>query len=220
MALELISFKLCPFVQRSVITLLYKKVEFEITHIDLSNPPEWFKKISPFGKVPILRVDNENVIFESAVINEYLDETTPGRLLPEDALLRALDRSWIDFGSACVMDVSGIMHADNQEKYDKKYAALKNKLGWLENILTKAPYFNGEEISLVDFAYAPLFMRMDLIGLKQEMLYDSGCNKVATWSETLLSLDCVKKSVVDDFEELLMKMIQTHGAYTAQKLKL
>jgi len=69
---ELISFELCPFVQRSVITLLQKGVDFKINYIDIHDPPEWFQQISPLGKVPVMRVDN-TVLFESAVINEYLD---------------------------------------------------------------------------------------------------------------------------------------------------
>ena len=220
MSLELISFKLCPFVQRSVITLLYKSVDFKLTHIDLSNPPDWFKNISPFGKVPVLRVDDQTTIFESAVINEYLDETTEGRLLPEDPLLRALDRSWIDFGSVAVLDLSGVMHADTKEKYEQAYAQLKNKLTWLNDILTRQPYFNGAEISLVDFAYAPLFMRMDLIGLKREMLDACGCGKVAAWAELLLEMDCVKKSTVPEFKELLFNMIRNKGTYAATQLTL
>ncbi|MGC9457270.1 MAG: glutathione S-transferase family protein, partial [Halothiobacillaceae bacterium] len=83
MKLELISFKLCPFVQRSVITLLHKDQPFETTFINLMDPPDWFSEISPLGKVPLLRVD-DTVLFESAVINEFIDEVTPDRLMPED----------------------------------------------------------------------------------------------------------------------------------------
>ena len=85
---KLISFKLCPFVQRSIITLLEKGVGYEIEHIDLSNKPQWFLDISPFGKVPVLVVDDDVVLFESAVINEFLDETAPGRRLHPDDPLR------------------------------------------------------------------------------------------------------------------------------------
>ena len=99
MDLHLISFETCPFVQRSVITLLYKDAPFRITHIDLADPPEWFLEISPFGKVPVLVVDEKTVIFESAVINELANDVTPGNLMPEDPLRRALNRSWIEFAS-------------------------------------------------------------------------------------------------------------------------
>ncbi len=81
MAYQLISFVLCPFVQRSVITLKEKQVPFDITYVDLQNLPDWFNAISPMGKVPVLRVDEKRVLFESAVINEYLDETNPPPLV-------------------------------------------------------------------------------------------------------------------------------------------
>ncbi len=86
MDFELISFKLCPFVQRAAIILLFKKIPFRTSYIDLANPPDWFRAISPFGKVPVLRLDETTVLFESSVINEYLDEVTPGGLLPVDPL--------------------------------------------------------------------------------------------------------------------------------------
>ena len=69
MNIELISFDLCPFVQRSVITLLEKDIPFKRTNIDLANKPDWFLQISPLGKVPVLKIDG-NILFESAVINE------------------------------------------------------------------------------------------------------------------------------------------------------
>ncbi|MDH4275939.1 MAG: glutathione S-transferase family protein, partial [Gammaproteobacteria bacterium] len=98
---ELISFDLCPFVQRSVITMLEKNVAYKITYIDLANPPDWFLKISPFGKVPALRV-GDKTLFESAVINEYLDDITPPSMHPQDPLQRALNRAWIEFGSELI----------------------------------------------------------------------------------------------------------------------
>lgn len=67
-AIELISFKTCPFVQRSVITLKEKGIDFKTTYIDLAEKPAWFLAISPLGKVPVLKIGDE-VLFESAVIN-------------------------------------------------------------------------------------------------------------------------------------------------------
>ena len=53
-----ISHKLCPYVQRAVIALNEKGVPFERIDIDLANKPDWFLKISPLGKVPVLLVDD------------------------------------------------------------------------------------------------------------------------------------------------------------------
>src|ERR1700758_1695749 len=86
--LKLISHKLCPYVQRAGIALTEKGVPFERIDIDLANKPDWFLKISPLGKTPVLVV-GENAIFESAVILEYLEETQAHPLHPSDALRRA-----------------------------------------------------------------------------------------------------------------------------------
>ena len=96
MDLELISFKVCPYVQRSVITLNHKNCDYKITFIDIMNPPDWFLKLSPLGKIPILKVNGKEVLFESAVINEYIDDVTPGTLKPDDPLTLAKNRAWIE----------------------------------------------------------------------------------------------------------------------------
>src|SRR6202012_4287840 len=109
-ALKLISHKLCPYVQRAVIALAEKGVPFERIDIDLANKPDWFLKISPLGKTPVLVV-GDHAIFESAVILEYLEETQAHPLHPADALRRAEHRSWIEFGSAVLNDIPGLSSA-------------------------------------------------------------------------------------------------------------
>src|SRR5580704_17209274 len=96
--LTLISHKLCPYVQRAVIALSEKDVPFERIDIDLSNKPDWFLKISPLGKTPVLLV-GDHAIFDSALILEYLEETQIKPLHPGNALRRAEHRGWIEFGS-------------------------------------------------------------------------------------------------------------------------
>src|ERR1700716_4669276 len=93
--LKLISHKLCPYVQRAVIALTEKGVAFERIDIDLANKPDWFLKISPLGKTPVLQV-SDTAIFESAVILEYLEETQPKPLHPGEPLKGAEHRAWIE----------------------------------------------------------------------------------------------------------------------------
>lgn len=105
-SLELISFKLCPFVQRAVIVLKEKNIDFTLTYIDVYHPPEWFKAISPFGKVPLLKV-NDAVLFESAVIMEYLDEAYPPQLHPDDLIAKAQQRGWMEMSSELLAAING-----------------------------------------------------------------------------------------------------------------
>ena len=62
----LVSFKTCPWVQRSAIVLREKNTEFELRHIESDNRPEWFLAISPHKKVPVLRIDDTVSLFEFA----------------------------------------------------------------------------------------------------------------------------------------------------------
>ena len=218
--LELISFKICPFVQRAVIMLLYTKTPYRITYIDISSPPDWFKEISPFGKVPVLKVNDKHVIFESAVIDEYLNEVHCKGLLPEDPLQRAIDRSWIDFGSGLLLDFSGLIHAKTAEKYQQQLDLVKKEISWLEKKLGEGPFFNGEKCSLVDIAYAPLFMRTDLLNLNEQLFPAGQYPRVSAWCKKLLAIEVLSKSVVSDFKEILFNNIKTKAPYAAEKLGL
>ena len=218
MHLELISFKLCPFVQRSVITLLHKNTPYDITYIELAEPPAWFLEISPFGRVPALRVDGDTVLFESAIINEFIDDVTPGALNPEDPLLRAQNRGWIQFGEQCIGDQYQLTTAKDEETWDEVYDRAHRNLAKVEAILGDGPYFNGAKLSLVDAAYAPLFMRYALLREHADLMPAEDFPRLRAWSDTLLALPEVQKSVVDDFPELLTAYLREHGAYAARIL--
>lgn len=212
MSLELISFKLCPFVQRSVITLLHKSVEHDITYIDLGNPPEWFQSISPLGKVPVLKV-GDDVLFESAVINEYIDETTGTPLMPADPLTRAKNRAWIEFTSNLLMAQFQLVMAKDKEQFLAKKQQLLNDLNRLEQQLGDGPYFNGEGFSLVDTAVAPFFTRFSLINSITPLVEDGQLPKLMKLGNHLMSLPEVKHSVVEEFDGMFMKMISAQGSY-------
>src|SRR5579883_3415353 len=101
--LQLISFELCPFVERSRIVLTEKGLAHDVTFIDLKAKPDWFLAISPMGKVPELRIDDRPV-FESLVINELVEELYPSpALMPSDPLTRAEARAWMIFAGDQLM---------------------------------------------------------------------------------------------------------------------
>ncbi len=72
--------------QRAAIVLNHKNTNYKITYVDLEKPPEWFNEISPLKKVPLLKIGENDVLFESAVICEYIDDVTPNSIRPENAL--------------------------------------------------------------------------------------------------------------------------------------
>ena len=212
MRLELVSFKLCPFVQRSVITLLEKGRDFQITYINLDAPPQWFKDISPLSKVPVLQV-GEEVLFESAVINEYIDEITPPSLHPADPLTKAKNRAWIEFGSELLMTQFRFITAQDKNSHETNLKELQEKLQRLETVLSGGSFFNGEQFSLVDTAYAPLLMRLALLKQWTKIEFYDNLPKIQRWSDALLAKESVKNSVVSDFADLFQMRLKNADSY-------
>jgi len=212
MKLELVSFDLCPYVQRSVITLKYKKAPFTITFIDLESPPSWFEEISPLGKVPVLKVDDKTVLFESAVINEFIDETIGTPLHPRDPLERAFARAWIEYGSELFMTSYHLLTERDSTKLGAKKKELFDDLARLEPVLRQGPYFRGSEFSLVDAAYAPLFVRLLL---SEKISNDAAWNripKVRAWADALIREPAVRDSVVPGFTEKYIAYCREAGS--------
>jgi len=109
---HIVGHQLCPYVQRVVILMLEKQIAYSRTNIDLYNKPDWLFAISPTGKVPILLVDENKVIFESNVICEYLDEVSINPLYPSDKFDKANHRSWFSFGTEILDLIAKIIYQD------------------------------------------------------------------------------------------------------------
>jgi len=213
--MELVSFKLCPFVQRAVIVLKRKKVDFKITYIDLSNPPEWFESISPLGKVPVLKVGKE-VLFESAVIQEYVDEVTPPSLHPEDPLIKAKNRAWMVFWDDLNMLMFKMAHAQSEQAFNELQETLIGKLKQLEGVHSGKAFFNGNTFNLIDAAFAPFFMRLELMAKASGLDFLSDVPKMQKWSDALLSESCVTSSVVKELPQMYLGMIKNvNNSYLA-----
>src|ERR1700709_1559207 len=126
--LNRISHKLGPYVQRAVIALTEKGVAFERVDIDLANKPDWFLKISPLGKVPVLTVGTDSgevTLFESKVICEYIEDTQDGaKLHPQDPLRRAQHRAWMEFGSTILSELWGLETTGDPAIFETKRKAV------------------------------------------------------------------------------------------------
>lgn len=216
---RLISFKLCPFVQRSIITLNEKGVPFDIEYIDLKAKPDWFLKLSPLGKVPVLQV-GDTVLFESAVINEYLDEVTEGSMIPSDPLQHAHARAWIEFSSNLTMDVSRMIHAKDGESFSQQATKARAKLDKLESeVSDEGPFFYGPELTLVDCAIAPALMRLSWMeDIDSELKLICESPKICRWREALCKRPSVQTSTVPDIVERFHEMLKRNESYVGRQL--
>lgn len=215
---QLISFPTCPFVQRSAITLNFKGVTYETRYVDLNDKPQWFLELSPTGKVPLLVVrddEREVVLFESAVINEYLDEVTEGSLLPSEPLLRARHRAMIELASACLADGYRMGTAATEVEVRAAVDALRAKLAHFERDVV-GPFFTGTELSLVDTASIPMLQRIAWTNrLRPELDVLGNMPKVRAWLDAAEQLDAVQKSILADVPEQYVAMLVKRAGWIA-----
>lgn len=211
---RLISFKLCPFVQRVAIALECKRVEYDIDYVDLADPPQWFLELSPLKKVPVLQVEGE-VLFESAALLEYVDEAYPPRLHPEDLVARARNRAWMEFGNQCMWDALHLTTEESEDGFLRVVDGVQEKFDGLERALD-TPFFNGAGFALIDASYAPFLQRLQFLDALRPGILDAGRHpRIIAWKDAMLALDAIRRSHVPELRELYHDLIWRRQGYIA-----
>lgn len=219
-SLTLVSHPLCPFVQRAAIVLLEKGVPFDRIDIDLASKPDWFLNMSPKGKVPLLHLrqqdGTEAVIFESMVICEYLEESQGGApMYPRDALARARQRGWVEFGTATLAEAWQFLNATDRAIADIKQTALRHRLQQLEAVIGSGPYFNGTAFGLVDVVFAPVFRYFDSLDRAVSQPIFESLPRVSAWRSALALRRSVIDAVGSDYAQRFRQHLREHAALLA-----
>jgi stringent starvation protein A len=160
----------CPFSQRCRLVLFEKGMDFEVRDVDLFNKPEDISTMNPYGQVPIL-VERELILYESNIINEYIDERFPHpQLMPADPLMRARARLMLfNFEKELFVHVHVLeseRNKANDKSHDKARAEIRDRLTTLAPLFLKNKYMLGDEFSMLDVAVAPLLWRLDHYGIE------------------------------------------------------
>ncbi len=149
--------------------LFEKGMDFEIRDIDLYNKPEDISVMNPYGQVPIL-VERDLILYESNIINEYIDERFPHpQLMPADPVMRARTRLFLyNFEKELFVHVSVLENRSSTDTKAQDIARqnIRDRLAQLAPMLLKNKYMLGEEFSMLDVAVAPLLWRLDHYGIE------------------------------------------------------
>ena len=159
----------CPFSQRCRIVLYEKGMDFQIVDVDLFNKPEDLAVMNPYNQVPVL-VERDLILYESNIINEYIDERFPHpQLMPADPLMRARARLMLfNFEKELFVHVHTLeseRNKANDKNHDKARAEIRDRLTTLAPLFLKNKYMLGDEFSMLDVAIAPLLWRLDYYGI-------------------------------------------------------
>jgi len=156
-----------------------------LVECDLGNKPKDLLELNPYAKVPVL-VDGDTVVYESAIIDEYLEEKFPEiPLMPKDLGLRAQVRIWIDFCNTRLQAAAGNVRHDHDVENSKK--KLADYLHTLDQQLADREYIVGD-YSLADITYIPFFLRED----KYQVSIGEDLPNLKAWRKRLLERPTVK----------------------------
>ena len=160
----------CPFSHRCRFVLFEKGMDFEIRDVDLYNKPEDISVMNPYGQVPIL-VERDLILYESNIINEYIDERFPHpQLMPADPVMRARARLFLfNFEKELFVHVTTLESRESksdEKALDQARLQIRDRLAQLAPMFLKNKFMLGDEFSMLDVAIAPLLWRLDHYGIE------------------------------------------------------
>ena len=214
--MKVVSFEICPFVQRVTALLEAKVVPYDIVHIDLSDKPDWFLEVSPNGQVPILFTDDDHVLFESDAIVEYIDEVTGSTLYPIDPVAKAQARAWAYLASKNYLVQCSAQRSPDAGTLDDRSAKFTTAIATIERHLGDIPFAEGNSISMVGIAWLPLLHRAAIIQAYSGYDFLKNFPRVKEWQEAILATGLAEKSVSDAFEERFASFYLSESTYLGQ----
>ena len=175
--------KASTFSQRTRVVLLEKGIDFTPIEIDLQSKPDGYTQISHYGKVPAIK-HGDVEIYESAIINEYLDEVFPEPpLLPRDPAAKAIARIWIDYANTRLVPAFNklLRGKDSQEQEQGRREFTEVLLYIEQEGLGKGDYLLGDQFSLVDISFYPWFERLPLLEHFRKFTLPAETPRLQTW---------------------------------------
>ena len=167
--MQLYSGTTCPFSHRCRFVLYEKGMDFQVIDVDLYNKPEDIAVMNPYNRLPVL-VERDLILYESNIINEYIDERFPHpQLMPGDPVDRARVRLFLlNFEKELFVHVSTLENRTtkgNEKALEKARSHIRDRLTQLAPVFLKNKYMLGENFSMLDVAIAPLLWRLDYYGI-------------------------------------------------------
>lgn len=190
----------CLYSHRVRIALAEKSLTVELIEVDLDNKPEELLSINPYGTVPTL-VDRDLILYESAIILEYLEERFPHPpLMPVYPVARAksrlmmhrIDRDWYS------LILEGLL-GNNRSTVAKARQNLLDSLVSVAPVFADSPYFLSDEFTLVDCSLAALLWRLPLVKID---LPEEPCRPIIKYMQRVFERASFQSSLSDAEREL------------------
>lgn len=203
--IRLYSMRFCPFARRTRLVLRAKGIKHDIVNINLRDKPDWFLEKNPLGLVPTLETPSGQVIYESLITCEYLDEVyADNKLLPSDPFEKAQQKIMMDqFSKVTPYFYKIPMGRRNGDDVSALEGELQGKFAKLNEHLEKikSNFFAGDSITMIDYMMWPWFEILEMPELKHCL---DGTPELKKWVEHMFEDPTVKDT---------MHSLDTHKAF-------
>ncbi|XP_063818077.1 glutathione S-transferase omega-1-like [Pseudophryne corroboree] len=200
---RLYSMRFCPFAQRARLVLLVKAIRHEVVNINLQSKPDWYFEKNPLGLVPCLETSDGKILYESAIVCDYLDEAFPGvKLTPKDPYIKAQEKILLEYFSTIHSVLYKILTAKKNHKDTTELKAqFLEKFTKLEELFAKrkTPYYSGESVSMIDYMILPWFEWLTICDVKT---YLEKTPHINAWYNLMLQ-DPVRKETFPGPDDVL-----------------
>jgi RNA polymerase-associated protein len=164
--MQLYSGTTCPFSQRCRFVLYEKGMDFQVIDVDMYNKPEDIAVMNPYNRLPVL-VERDLILYESNIINEYIDERFPHpQLMPADPVMRARARLFLFNFEIELFSQIEPLESGKEKQVERSRAHVTDRLTELVPIFSKQKFMLGDEFSMLDVAIAPMLWRLDHYGIR------------------------------------------------------
>lgn len=229
--IELITSIVCPFAQRTRITLAEKSAVYRTKEIDFVDgrfdKPDWFLALTPYATVPVLKM-NEDVIYDSDVVNQYIEDVLPEPpLMPGNAAARAMARLWINYSnSKFIRAYYGVIMSQDDARIDKFRKEFHDVLRFMERegiekLGINGPYWMGKNFSLVDITFYPFFERFGMLDHYRGFKIPDDCRRLLAWLDAVRDRPSVADTILPDqfhIEAYTHWANGTQGGVTAREM--
>ncbi|KAL1518206.1 hypothetical protein ABEB36_001867 [Hypothenemus hampei] len=213
--LRLYSNRFCPYSQRVVLVLDAKKIAYDVINIDLHSKPDWFYEKSLLGKVPALELENGEVLWESLIISEYLEEKYKAHHLHnQDPLQKAKDRLLIEQFNRVVHAVKRFLTGGLGRFTFDDDDVIENGLNTFERELLNrgTQFFGGNKPGMLDLMIWPWCERVEILKYfgNTNLLKKENYKRLMEWCRKMSEEPSVKKSLMDP--DTHIKYLQSYRA--------
>jgi len=193
------------------------ELEFERVDIDLARKPSWFLAISPLGKVPVLAINDTQVLFESSVISHYVHEISDSPLFSSNTYEKHQQLAWVEYASQVLADIARLYKAKNDVLLTGSIQDIESKFQVLENTIGPGPWFSGDKFGAVDAAFGPVFRYFNVINPLLERDLFVNLPALQSWRSALEKRPSVQTAVAETYPHQLFTFLQGQDSILGEK---